>query len=248
MQAAPGFPYTHEGKGAKDGSRRALVSNWITSEKNPYFARSFVNRLWSYFFGIGIIDPVDDIRASNPPSNPELLDRLTADFIASGFDARRIMRLIATSRTYQHSVETNKWNEDDNVNFSHALARRLPAETLFDAIHKASGSLTRLPGQRPGIRAVELPGPEVKLGDNFLDLFGRPPRESACECERGSGMSLGQALNLVNGPTFAGAINDPANAIAALASTEKDDRKLIEEMFLSFLSVSYTHLTLPTKA
>ena len=236
VQAAPGFPYTHEGKGVKDGSRRALVSNWITSEKNPYFARSFVNRLWSYFFGIGIIDPVDDIRASNPPSNPELLDRLTADFIASGFDARKIMRLIATSRTYQHSVETNKWNEDDNVNFSHALARRLPAETLFDAIHKASGSLTRLPGQRPGIRAVELPGPEVKLGDNFLDLFGRPPRESACECERGSGMSLGQALNLVNGPTFAGAINDPANAIAALASTEKDDRKLIEEMFLSFLS------------
>ena len=236
VQAAPGFPYKHEGPGTKDGSRRALVSNWITSRENPYFARSFVNRLWSYFFGIGIIDPVDDIRASNPPSNPELLDRLTDDFISSGFDARRIMRLITTSRTYQHSVATNKWNEDDNVNFSHSLARRLPAETLFDAIHKASGSQTRLPGQRPGIRAVELPGPEVKLGDNFLDLFGRPPRESACECERGSGMSLGQALNLVNGPTFAGAINDPANLIAALASTEKDDRKLIEEMFFSFLS------------
>lgn len=236
VQAAPGFPYKHEGPGTKDGSRRALVSNWITSRENPYFARSFVNRLWSYFFGIGIIDPVDDIRASNPPSNPELLDRLTADFISSGFDARRIMRLITTSRTYQHSVATNKWNEDDNVNFSHSLARRLPAETLFDAIHKAAGSQTRLPGQRPGVRAVELPGPEVKLGDNFLDLFGRPPRESACECERGSGMSLGQALNLVNGPTFAGAINDPANLIAALASTEKDDRKLIEEMFFSFLS------------
>ena len=241
-QAPPDFPYEHEGVTAKEGSRRALVSNWITSPKNPYFARSFVNRLWSYFFGIGIIDPVDDIRASNPPSNPELLERLTNDFIASGFDARKLMRLIATSRTYQHSVETNEWNEDDDVNFSHSLARRLPAETLFDAIHKASGSITHLPGQRPGIRAVELPGPEVKLGDNFLDLFGRPPRESACECERGSGMSLGQALNLVNGPTFAGAINDPKNTILALANTEKDDRKLIEEMFLSFLS------RLPTKA
>ena len=236
VQAAPGFPYKHEGSGTKDGPRRALVSNWITSKKNPYFARSFVNRVWSYFFGIGIIDPVDDIRASNPPSNPELLDRLTADFISSGFDTRRLMRLIATSRTYQHSVAANKWNEDDNVNFSHSLARRLPAETLFDAIHKATGSQSRLPGQRPGVRAVELPGPEVKLGDNFLDLFGRPPRESACECERGSGMSLGQALNLVNGPTFAGAINDPANVITALARTEKDDRKLIEEMFFSFLS------------
>ena len=235
VQAPPEFPYKHEGTTAKEGSRRALVSNWITSPKNPYFARSFVNRLWSYFFGIGIIDPVDDIRAGNPPSNPELLESLTNDFIASGFDTRRIMRLIATSRTYQHSVETSKWNEDDNVNFSHALARRLPAETLFDAIHRASGSLARLPGQRPGSRAVELPGPEVKLKDNFLDLFGRPPRESACECERGTGMSLGQALNLVNGPTFAGAINDPENRILALANTEKDDRKLIEEMFLSFL-------------
>ena len=235
-QAPPEFPYEHKGVTAKEGTRRALVSNWITSSKNPYFARSFVNRLWSYFFGIGIIDPVDDIRAGNPPSNPELLERMTNDFIASGFDTRKLMRLIATSRVYQHSVETNKWNEDDDVNFSHSLARRLPAETLFDAIHKAAGSMTRLPGQRPGSRAVELPGPEVKLGDNFLDLFGRPPRESACECERGSGMSLGQALNLVNGPTFAGAINDPANAILALANTEKDNRKIIEEMFLSFLS------------
>ena len=236
VQALPGFPYQHAGSQGKEGSRRALVSNWIISEQNPYFARSFVNRLWSYFFGIGIIDPVDDIRASNPPSNPALLEHLTRGFIASGFDTRKLMRLIVTSRTYQHSVKASKWNEDDNVNFSHSLARRLPAETLFDAIHRASGSLARLPGQRPGSRAVELPGPEVKLGDNFLDLFGRPPRESACECERGSGMSLGQALNLVNGPTFAGAISDPANTLSTLASTEKDDRRLIEEMFLSFLS------------
>jgi len=236
VQAAPGFPYEHDGAKGEAKTRRALVSNWITSKKNPYFARSFVNRLWSYFFGIGIIDPVDDIRASNPPSNPELLSRLTSEFIASGFDARKLMQLITTSRTYQHSVEATKWNEDDRVNFSHSLARRLPAETLFDAIHKASGSLARLPGQRPGSRAVELPGPEVKLGDNFLDLFGRPPRESACECERGSGMSLGQALNLVNGPTFAGAISDPANALISLATNEKDDRRVIEEMFLSFLA------------
>ena len=236
VQAPPGFPYQHAGSQGKEGSRRALVSNWITSKQNPYFARSFVNRLWSYFFGIGIIDPVDDIRASNPPSNPALLEHLTRGFIASGFDTRKLMRLIVTSRTYQHSVKASKWNEDDNVNFSHSLARRLPAETLYDAIHRASGSLARLPGQRPGSRAVELPGPEVKLGDNFLDLFGRPPRESACECERGSGMSLGQALNLVNGPTFAGAISDPANTLSSLASTEKDDRRLIEEMFLSFLA------------
>ena len=93
---------------------------WLTSKDNPYFARSYVNRLWGYLLGAGIIEPLDDIRAGNPPSNPELLDYLTDEFVKSGFDARHVMRLICKSRTYQLSVETNKWNADDKINYSHA--------------------------------------------------------------------------------------------------------------------------------
>ena len=231
------FPYTHQGDSENgDSHRREQLASWLTSSDNPYFAKSFVNRLWSYFLGVGFINPVDDIREGNPSSNPELLDRLTAEFIESGFDARAMMRRILTSRTYQHSIRSNKFNEDDQINFSHALARRLPAEVLFDAIHQATGSTARLPGQRLGTRAAELTDPAVKPKDGFLDLFGRPPRESSCECERASDMSLGQSLNLVNGPTVAEAIRDPQNTIADLVSVEKDSKKVVEELFVSFLS------------
>ena len=235
LVASPAFPYLHDGKVAADKTRRSAMASWLTAPENPYFARSFVNRLWSYFLGVGFIEPVDDIRAGNPPTNPALLERLTVDFIESGFNVRGLMRLVCKSRVYQHSIETNKWNEDDDINFSHGLTRRLSAETLFDAIHRASGSVTKLPGQRPGTRAVSIPGPDVKLPDGFLDLFGRPPRESACECERTSGMSLGQALNLVNGPTFANAINDPQNGIVSLLALEQKAGKIVDELYLSFL-------------
>ena len=109
-------------------TRRQQLAKWITSPDNRYFARSFVNRLWGYLLGRGIIEPIDDIRAGNPPTNPELLDYLTKEFIASGFDTRKIIRLIAKSRTYQLSIVTNKWNEDDSTNYSHATARRTPAD------------------------------------------------------------------------------------------------------------------------
>ncbi|HLU48601.1 MAG TPA: DUF1549 and DUF1553 domain-containing protein, partial [Planctomycetota bacterium] len=240
--APPRFPYEFDGGSAvavsasdEGRTRREMLASWLTSKENPYFARSFVNRLWSYFLGVGLIDPVDDIRAGNPPTNPELLDRLTDEFVRSGFDVRHIIRLICTSRTYSHSIQTNRWNEDDQINFSHAIARRLPAETLFDAIHRVTGSTPKLPGLRAGARAAEA-DPTVKLEDGFLDLFGRPPRESACECERSSGMSLGQALNLVNGPTVAEAVRDPRNAITALVEVERSSKAIIEEVFLSVLN------------
>ncbi len=232
---APAFPFRLVTGSPPKGSRREALTAWITSRDNPYFARSYVNRIWSYFLGIGLIDPVDDIRAGNPPSNPELLDRLTHDFIESGFDVRKLMRTIVTSRVYQHSYVANRWNEDDTSNFSRALARRLPAETLFDVIHQTTGSVPRLPGKRFGTRAAELHRPAMDVGDGFLALFGRPPRESACECERASGMSLGHALNLVNGPTVAGAIRDPQNAIADLVSVEHDPGRIVEELFVSIL-------------
>ena len=232
---APAFPYQHEGAIPTTGSRRQQLASWIASPNNPYFAKSYVNRIWGYLLGVGIIEPLDDIRAGNPPTNPELLDRLTADFIQSNFDVQLLFRTICKSRVYQQSIETNQWNQDDEINYSHAIARRLPAETLYDAVHRATGSENRLPGVPNSFLASMLPDSGVSLPDGFLDLFGKPPRESACECERSSGVMLGQALNLVNGPTIANAISDPTNRLAKLSATVTDDRQLVEEVFLSIL-------------
>jgi hypothetical protein len=234
--AAPLFPYKYPGMAEPTGTRREQLAHWVTSKDNPYFAKSYVNRIWSYLLGVGIIEPVDDIRAGNPPSNPQLLDRLTSDFIASGFDVRQLMKLICKSRVYQQSIATNQWNADDNLNYSHAIARRLPAEVLYDAVQRVTGSVSRLPGLEPGARAAQLLDSSVELPGGFLALFGKPPRESACECERSGGMMLGPVLAFVNGPIVADAIKDRDNRLAKLTSTEKDDRKIVEEMFLAALS------------
>src|SRR5262249_9409837 len=163
-------------------------------------AKSYVNRLWSYLLGVGLIEPVDDIRAGNPPSNPKLLERLTNEFIKSNFNVQEIVRTICKSRVYAQSITTNQWNQDDDLNYSHALARRLPAEALYDAIHRVTGSLTKLSGMAPGLRAVQQLDSKVETPSGFLDVFGRPPRESACECERSANLMLGPVLNLINGP------------------------------------------------
>src|SRR5262249_2012670 len=157
---------------------RMQAAKWVTSPQNPYFARSYVNRLWGYLLGVGLIEPLDDIRAGNPPTNPELLDRLTDEFIKSGFDTRAMIRTICKSRTYQLAPATKKWNKDDDINYSHALARRLPAEVLFDSIHKATGSTSRLPGLPPGSSAAQLVDSNVELPGGFLELLGKPVRES----------------------------------------------------------------------
>ena len=230
----PSFPYEHDDELPDSASRRDQLAHWITSPENQYFARSYVNRLWGYLFGPGIIEPIDDIRAGNPPSNPELLDALTKDFLDSGFDVQHMMRVICNSRTYQHSVSVNEWNTDDVINYSHSLPRRLPAEVLFDAIHLATGSQLKIPGVPAGFRAAELPDAGIKVP--FLDDFGRPARESACECDRTTGMVLGPVMKLVNGPTVANAIADPANALTRLESEIKDDKQLIDEIFLRFLA------------
>ena len=209
---------------------------WITSSENPYFARSYVNRIWAYLMVVGLIEPIDDIRAGNPPSNPELLDWLTEDFIANGFDTYRLMRQICSSRSYQVSVAANQWNEGDDLNYSHRVPVRLTAEQLYDAVHLATGSQSHIPGMPAGARAVEMPDNSATLDDGFFDLFGRPPRESACECERTSGVMLGPVMNLVNGPTIADAIADPENAIAQLVASEGDDGRVVDQLFLRILS------------
>ena len=225
------FPYLHAGIDPQLTDLREKLANWLVSKENPYFAKSLVNRYWSYFLGRGIIDPVDDIRQSNPPSNGELLDALTADFLAHDFDLKHLVRTIVSSHTYQRSIETNPFNQDDNTNYSHASPRRLGAEQLYDAIMQATGSPGSIPGVPAGFRATQLPDGKVDL--SFLDMFGRPPRESPCECERTSEVSLSQTLNLINGPTIADAIAHPQALIARLVAQKSDSKRLVEEVYLS---------------
>jgi WD40 repeat protein len=232
----PKFPFPAKNKAAASAPRREQLAAWITSTDNQYFARSYVNRLWGYLFGVGIIEPIDDIRAGNPASNPELLDYLTGEFIRSNFDVRHMIKLMVSSRTYQLEFVTNRWNSDDRINYSHALARRLPAEVLYDTVYTAMGATSQFPGVKAGTRAAELPDSGVELPSGFLATFGRPPRESACECERSSGLQLGPVMALISGPTIAEAIADPKNAIATLVAKEKDDRKLVNDIFLRVMN------------
>jgi hypothetical protein len=231
----PAFPFRHSDLAPATATRREQLARWLTSKENPYFARSYVNRVWSYLLGVGLIEPVDDIRAGNPPTNPKLLDRLTAEFVASGFDVRQMMRTICKSRVYQHSVVTNAWNQDDDSNYAHAVARRLPAEVLYDAIHRATGSLSRLPGLPPGARAAQLLDSAVDAPGGFFGLFGKPPRESACECERTGTLMLGPVLNLVNGPVVADAVKDTGNRIPKVLAAHPDDAGAVEELYLATL-------------
>ena len=220
---------------SQEGDRRDDLVRWLTSKDNPYFAKAVANRVWSYFFGRGIIDPVDDIRAGNPPSNEPLLAALTKDLTDHNFDLRHLIRTIVNSRTYQLTYRTNEWNQGDEVNFSHALPRRLPAETLFDAISVATGSALKFKDVPQNFKAQQFPDPTVGMG-GFLDLFGRPQRDSACECERRSDVSLSQALNLINGSTVSDAIADPEGRIAHWVIGKVPDRKLVEELYLAALS------------
>lgn len=244
-ETPPQFPYPatcgEDGKGAeakdkKAVSRRDQLAMWITAKDNRYFASSFANRIWGYLTGVGVIEPLDDIRAGNPPSNPELLDYLTQEFIKSGFNTQHLMKLVAKSRTYQLSVVGNSWNYDDKINFSHATARRLPAEVLYDSIIKVTGAKSNIPGVPAGTRAAQLADTGFKLPDGFFATMGKPARESACECERVSDMQLGPVMALISGATVGDAISAPDNAIATLTKAITDDRKLINELFLRIMN------------
>ncbi len=192
--------------------------------------------MWGYLFGTGIIDPIDDIRAGNPATNPELLDYLTQEFIKSGFDIRHVQRLIVASRTYQLSFVANAFNKDDKLHYSHAIPRRLPAEVLIDALYRVTGAKSKIPGVVTGTRAAALPDSGIDLPSGLLATLGRPPRESACECERTSTLQLGPVMALVNDKTIAAAIADPESEIAKLVEREKDDAKMIDELFLRILN------------
>ena len=232
----PKFPFPSKYEPLEKPARRDELAAWITTPDNRYFASSYANRIWGYLTGVGVIEPLDDIRAGNPPSNPELLNHLAREFVDSGFDVQHMMKLICKSRTYQLSIRPTKWNADDRINYSHALARRLPAETLFDAVFQVTGATLNIPGAKPGQRAAQLSDAGMDVSSGLLATLGRPPRQSACECERSSDIRLDSVMALLSGPTVSGAINDPTNALARLVESEHDDRKLVNEVFLRVLN------------
>jgi hypothetical protein len=216
-----------------DTDPRSLLSDWLTSTNNGYFAGAMVNRLWKHFLGTGLVEPVDDLRASNPPSNPELWALLGREFIGSGYDLRHVMRLILNSRTYQLSARTVRGNETDTRFHSHYYARRLPAEVIADAISAATGVPDRFDGFPVGLRAVQVPEPTV--GSYFLTLFGRSERVTACACERSGEVTLPQLLHLQNGEELTQKIQHPEGRLKELISSAKtttDWPRLVEELYL----------------
>jgi hypothetical protein len=211
--------------------RKALVA-WMCDPKNGYFSGNMVNRIWKHYLGVGLVEPVDDLRPSNLPSNPALWDHLRADF-AKDFDLRRLMRSILNSAAYQRSSVTTPENEQDRRFTSHFAARRLPAEVLSDAISRATGVPDSFPGYPVGVRAVQLPDPALE--SYFLDLFGRSPRVSACACEREGEVTLPQLLHMMNGDSVVRKIKAPEGRLARLLQAG-DQAKAVEELFLATLS------------
>ncbi len=232
---APKFPFECDHDCDHDAPRHEQLAAWLTAADNPYFATSYANRIWAYLMGRGLIEPIDDIRAGNPPTNPELLEWLTSQLVESGFDTQHLMRTICQSRTYQLALSTDRFNADDTLNYSHARARRLPAEVLYDSLYLATGAESKFPGVKQGTRAAALPDVGIKLPDGFLANLGRPARESACECERTSSLQMGPVMALINGATVGDAISDPKGAIAKLVADEPDDAQLFEKLFLRIL-------------
>jgi hypothetical protein len=216
------------------GDRRAALAAWLTRPDNPYFARNLANRVWAHFLGCGLVEPVDDFRATNPPTNPELLDALARHLAENRFDLRALVRVVCASRVYQLSSTPNATNELDEQNCSRALLRRPGAEVLLDMVCQATGVPERFGGMPAGTRAVQLW--DSKAGHYFLKTFGRPERRSACECERVGGPSVAQVLHLLNAPEVHAKLTHEAGAVAKLVRRESADGPLVEELYLTFYS------------
>ncbi|QDU01916.1 hypothetical protein V6x_15990 [Gimesia chilikensis] len=220
-----------------DDPRRNLAK-WMTSPENPFFARTMVNRMWGHFFGRGIIHPIDDARSTNPPTNPVLLDELAYDFAANGYDVKQLIREITNSYAYRLSANPNETNAEDSQCFARYYPKRLSAEVLLDGISQVLDVPTVFPGGPgvfpEGMRAVNLPDENVRF--NFLDVFGRPARTSACECERTVDPALSQALELVNSKEIQRKLTDKNGYIELLASNQKTHSDNVREIFVRTLS------------
>jgi hypothetical protein len=216
--------------------RRVKLAEWITSPNNPFFARNLANRFWGYLMGRGLVEPLDDIRATNPASNPELLDALAQDLVKSKYDIRHILRTIMNSRAYQLSGKVEHGNQVDaqNIFYARFTVRRLTAEQIADAVDFATGTQEKYPGLPLGTRAIQLPDAEVK--SFFLDVFGRPPRQITCECERTTQPNIAQAMHLLNGTALNKKIASPTGRIDKLFKAKKDVPEMVDELYLTTLS------------
>lgn len=213
--------------------RHKLV-DWMAEPSNPFFARAVANRYWAHFFGRGIVDPLDDMRVTNPPSNPELLDALAKDFVEHKFSLKHLVRTICKSRTYQLSAVPNEHNKHDKQAYARYYPKRMGAEVLLDAVCQVTNSPTtfnNLPQDKYAPkRAIMLP--DESFASYFLDVFGRPQRISACECERVSEANLAQALHLLNSDEVQGKISRAGGRAELLAKDTRPDAEKVEELFM----------------
>jgi hypothetical protein len=230
----PWLPIVGEVSVPEDQDRRDALVEWLVRSDNAYFARIESNRIWSQLFSRGIVDPIDDFRDSNPPSNGPLLDALAADFVEHGFDRKHLLRTILNSRTYQASVEANETNRDDMAYFSHQRPRLLTAEQLLDAVNHAMGLQTSFDTLPPGTRATQLPAPDL-VNVDFLKVFGQPERSTVCACERVDNPSLGMAIELFNGATIHRKLKDPKNRFRRSVATGKEVPEIVRELYLAAL-------------
>ncbi len=219
---------------AEDDPREKLA-DWLVDAKNPFFARAVANRYWAHFFGRGIVDPLDDMRVTNPPSNPELLDALANELTANKYSLKHLVKTICKSRTYQLSSAPNEFNKHDKQNYARYYPKRMAAEVLFDAVCQVTDSLTPFGGlpqdKHAPRRAIMLP--DESFASYFLDVFGRPQRISACECERVSEANLAQALHLLNSDEVQGKLSRAGGRADALAGAKdtRPDAEKVEELF-----------------
>jgi len=220
--------------GPRDDPRAALAE-WMRRPDNPFFARALVNRYWKHFYGRGLVEPEDDMRASNPPTNPALLDALADDFIKHGYDLKRLVRTLATSRAYGLSSLPNEFNAADRQNHARFYPRRLPAEVLLDALGAVTLSPDTFNGLPKAFRATQLP--DESYGSYFLDVFGRPKRESVCECERASEANLSQRLHLLNSGEIEGKLANGSGRAANYASDKdaRPDGAKVDELYRAAL-------------
>ena len=214
--------------------RRIVFAKWATSQQNPYFARTVVNRVWANFLGRGIVHPADDMRATNPASNEELLDALTKHFVAHGFDVKELIRTIMNSGTYQLSSEANATNQNDDVYYSKYIIKRLPAEVILDAMSQVTGVSSSFPGYPPATRALQLP--DTRVASQFLTVFGRPPRLTCDVAERSSEPSISQALHVINGDTLNDKLRAANGNVNLFLKLGLSDGRILEYLYLSAFS------------
>ena len=216
--------------------RRTELADWLTSETNTNFARAIVNRYWGYLLGRGLVHPVDDMRVTNPASNPELLDALAQDFVVHRYDLKRLIRTICCTDVYRMSANPTPQNRADTMFYTHFLPRRQPAEVLLDSICIATGLPEKYAGLPLGTRAIQLP--DATVGSTFLDTFGRPPRSSACECERSGDPGLTQSLQLLNGELVNRKITSRSTVALAtrLAASKTTDPQVVRQLYYATLS------------